>query len=175
MEDVHLTEAQTAFEDVLQQRRALEAEVVAGDHVDHQHLFHRCGIGSRLGGFLRLDGFVIDRIEQSRHRLIDGQIEVALLRLVARTTRQVLGSHRRQFVFVQLRLVVAIDHTRRAEKVRVTVVIRHVGEAAVELELEPALATAHTAPAVEKNASDNDDANNDQPLAQTEFHEIPDP
>ena len=71
--------------------------------------------------------------------------------------------------------MVAIDHARWAEQVRVTVIVRHVGEAAVELELEPALAAAHAAPAIKKNTGDDHYADDDQPLAQTDFHVIPCP
>jgi hypothetical protein len=74
---IHLAEAQATFENVLQQCRTLEAEIIARNHVDHQHFLHRSRIGCRPGGFLRFLGLVIDRIEQGRHRLVDGQIEVA--------------------------------------------------------------------------------------------------
>src|SRR3989338_5519160 len=177
VEDIHLSESQTAFEDVLQQRRALEALVLAGDHADHQHFLHgRQGLalapaGQASAGFHRL---IVHRIEQGRHRLVQAEGQVALLRLdhAATATVQLAGAQGRQVFLVELGFLMARQYPRRPQQRGVLVIVRQVGEAAIQPEFKLALATAHTPPAIEEDASDNDDADDDQPLAQTDFHVI---
>ncbi|MNP63781.1 hypothetical protein D3C76_1592200 [compost metagenome] len=58
----------------------------------------------------------------------------------------------------------------RAEQVRIFLFVRSIGEAAIQPEFELPLAATHAAPAIEQNAGDYDDANDNQPLAQTDIH-----
>ncbi|MNR16654.1 hypothetical protein D3C85_1332700 [compost metagenome] len=60
----------------------------------------------------------------------------------------------------------------RAEQVRIFLFVRSIGEAAIQPELEFPLAATHAAPAIEQNAGDYDDANDNQPLAQTDIHVV---
>ena len=60
--------------------------------------------------------------------------------------------------------------TRRSEQLGGVVDVGQVGKTAVQLELELALATTHATPAVEQNAGNDNDADDDQPLAQTDIH-----
>ena len=64
----------------------------------------------------------------------------------------------------------AIHHACGAQYFRRIVGIGKIGEATVQLELQLALATTHASPAVEQNAGDDNDADDDQPLAQTDIH-----
>src|SRR5690606_32102091 len=83
-------------------------------------------------------------------------------------------AERRQVAFVQLRLLVGIEHPRRAEHLgTATLFVRQVGITTIQTEFQLAFPAAHAPPAVEKNPGNNNDADNDQPLAQTDFHVIP--
>ncbi|MNT49258.1 hypothetical protein D3C72_1860980 [compost metagenome] len=118
-------------------------------------------------------GRIVHRVEQRRHRLVQAQVEVALLGFATAATIQLAGAHRGQVMLIQGRLVVAIDNPWRAEQTGVAIDLRQIGKTAVEFELQFTLATAHAPPAIEQDASDHNDADDDQPFAQTEFHEIP--
>ena len=83
-------------------------------------------------------------------------------------------AERRQVAFVQLRLLVGVQHTRRAEHFgAATLFFRQIGITAIQTEFQLAFPAAHAAPAVEKNTGNDNDADDDQPLAQTDFHVIP--
>ncbi|MNN26655.1 hypothetical protein D3C81_1401680 [compost metagenome] len=183
VEDVHVAVAQAAFQDVLQQRRTLEAAFVAGDHVDDQHFLgrrsrsrrcRRCGLTILLallglGLLFRFLGqgigevVFIQRTEQVRRRIVEVQVALARFAtaLAARLARTDLG----QLMLVQRGLLVR-DHSRRAEQFRTVVVaIRLVGKVAVQLEAQFALPAPHAPPAIEQNAGDHDKPNDDQPFA----------
>jgi len=66
--------------------------------------------------------------------------------------------------------VTVADHPRRAEHLGTVIGFRKGGDVAIQLELQLALATPHAPPAVEKNAGDDNDADDDQPFAQTDIH-----
>ncbi len=66
--------------------------------------------------------------------------------------------------------MLTIHDTRRPEQLGGVVDVGQVGKTAVQLELELALATTHATPAVEQNAGNDNDADDDQPLAQTDIH-----
>jgi hypothetical protein len=98
------------------------------------------------------------------------QIQITLLRLGARAIA-VLCAHSSTADLLR-----PVDgswlrsHTRAGlSRSGITVIIGHVGKAAIKLELEFALATAHAAPAVKENAGDHHNADNNQPLAQTDI------
>ena len=67
----------------------------------------------------------------------------------------------------------AVNYTRRAKQIGIAVIIRQIGKTAVKFELEFALTTAHPPPAIKQDAGNHNNADDNQPLAQTEFHEIP--
>ncbi len=196
VEYVHFAEAQAAFQNVLQQRRALEATLVAGDDADHQHFLGRRQLldaaagrcGTVAAGIFR--GKVIIAVgKQVRLARLGAQVQVALLRirssggaLAALGSLGRLGfalaitrrsAERRQVAFVQLRLLVGIQHPRRAKHFGIALFVRQVGITAIQTEFQLAFPAAHAAPAVEKNPGNDNDADDDQPLAQTDFHVIP--
>ncbi|MCY1286969.1 hypothetical protein D9M70_359520 [compost metagenome] len=183
VEDVHLAETQAALQDVLQQRRTGEAVFLAGDHVDHQHFLDRRQLVGRLRQLLVLPGalaallagfLVFDRRQQGWRLVVQAELQIALLRLdvLAAATIQLAGAHRRQFLGIQLGIALARRDPGRAEQVRIGILVRQVGEAVVQPEFQFALAAAHAPPAIEENAGDDDDADDDQPLTQTDFHEF---
>ena len=186
MEDIHLAKTQAAFEDVLQECRALETAGIAADHADDQDFFGSRLIVDRLarrtlGG--RLVREIVIAAAEAR-AIIDVEVQVALVRLGNRRATALAtlgrrlagftqrGAHRRQVVLVQLRLFMGIQHTGRPQQLGGAVVIRQVGQVSVQPELELALATAHAAPAIKKNTGNDNNADDDQPLAQTDFHVI---
>jgi hypothetical protein len=76
-------------------------------------------------------------------------------------------------VLVQLRLLVGIQHAGRAQQLGTGVFVRQVGQTSIKTEFQFSLAAAHTAPAIKKNTGNDNNADDDQPLAQTDFHVIP--
>ncbi|GBH11671.1 hypothetical protein KPSA1_05114 [Pseudomonas syringae pv. actinidiae] len=186
VENVHFAKTQTAFQNILQQRWALEAAFVARDNADDQYFFYRWQVlvfGDALGRLV-IRKIVVTRREQAR--AVQIKIQIALLRLIlallvtpffAAGTALVVtrvGAHRRQIMLVKLRLLVRVQHTRRAEHFgrRGFFFIRKVGEAPIQPEFQFALAAAHTAPAIKENTGNDYYADDDQPLAQTDFHVI---
>src|SRR3990167_6433419 len=174
MEDVHLAETQATFQNILQQRRAFEAFFIAGNHLDHQYFFNRWQF--LIAALAMTDGFdyiVINRVKQRWHGFFQAQIKVALLRLTAAATIQFTRAQRRQVFLIKSGLITAINNPRWAEQIGIAVIIRQVGKTAVKFELDFSLTTAHPPPAIKQDAGNHNNADDNQPLAQTEFHEIP--
>src|SRR5690606_27697227 len=157
------------FQNILQQRRALETIDIAGQYVDHQHLFNR----QRLTRRFRLFFLVLDWRQQGRHGLICRQVQIALLRLDVAPAIEFTGTHGRHVRLVEGGLALAINNPSRAKQVRVAIGIRQVAEAVVQLEPQLAATTTHATPAIKQNADDDDDPYDDQPIAQ--LHETPKP
>ncbi len=98
---------------------------------------------------------------------------MSFLALAALALLGFAGADAGQVLFVEGWLAV-LDHPRRPQQFsRVAVVVRQIGETAVELELQLALAAPHPPPTVEENAGDHDKPDNDKPFAQTDIHVIP--
>jgi len=170
MKNVHLAKAQTTFQDALQQRRPLEAFRMAGHHIDHQHFLYRRQVFLAVRGRLGRGAF-LDRSEQGRYRLLAVQLQVALAGLDTTAFVDVLGAERRQVLLVEGRFLVTLDHAYRAEQVGIDrFVIRQFTQAAVKLELELALAATHTSPAVEQDAGNHHDTDDNQPFTQAKIH-----
>ncbi len=185
VENVHLAKTQAAFQNVLQQCRALETAFAARDHADDQYFLNRKQVlvfGDALGRLVVRE-IVIAAGEQAR--AVEIQVQVALLWLVlallvaafvaiATLAFTRTGAHGRQIVLVELRLLVRIQHTGRTQHFgrRGFFFIRKVGEAPIQSEFQFTLAAAHTAPAIKENTGDDYYADDDQPLAQTDFHVI---
>ena len=117
--------------------------------------------------------FIFDRGQQGRYRLIGIQPQVALLRLEVALAIELAGADGGHIGFVEFGFALAIDDPRRAQQVGIGIVVGQVAEAVVELELQLAATAPHAAPAVKQNADDDDDTNDDQPIAQ--LHETPKP
>ncbi|MNZ46964.1 hypothetical protein D3C78_646660 [compost metagenome] len=184
VENIHLAETQAAFQNVLQQRRALEAGSVAADHADHQHFFslRLILVVDRWRGLGVIREIVVAAAEARAAVQIQAEVHVALGRLAV-ATLAALGTrlarlpgrhaHRRQILLVQLRLFMCVQHARRAQQLGAAVLVRQVGQTSVKAEFQFSLAAAHTAPAIKKNTGNDNNADDDQPLAQTDFHVIP--
>ena len=116
---------------------------------------------------------MLHRAEQGRHRLIQPQVEVALLRFATTATVKLAGAQGRQIFFIERGVTITLNYPGRAEQIRIAVIIGQVGKTAIEFELQLAFATAHTSPTIKQDAGDHNNADDNQPFAQTEFHEIP--
>ena len=107
---------------------------------------------------------------ESAPKLQEARAKVALARLASTTLVELAGAHGGQIFLVQRRLLVTLHHPRRAQQFGSALIVGHVGETAIEFEFQLAFAAAHPAPAIEENAGNDNDADDDQPLAQTDIH-----
>ncbi|RMT83810.1 hypothetical protein ALP40_05455 [Pseudomonas viridiflava] len=189
MEDVHLAETQAAFQDVLQQRRPFETAFAAGNHADDQHFLNRRQVFVFSDALRRLVVREVFVTAGKQARAVHVQIQVALMRLALALLVAIAalaltsalahvvsraGTHRRKVVLVQMRLFVGIQHTGRPQHFGGGrfLVVRKVGKAPIKPEFQFSLTAAHTAPAIEENTGNDNYADDDQPLAQTDFHVI---
>src|SRR5471032_104368 len=184
MENIHLAKTQATFQNVLQQRRAFEAGGVAANHADHQHFFglRLIFFADRWRGLGVIREIVVTAAEARAAVQVEAEVHVTLGRF-AMATLAALGArltrfpgrhaHGRQIVLIQLRLLMSIQHPWRAQQLGAGVLVRQVGQTSVKAEFKFSLAASHATPAIEKNTGNDNNADDDQPLAQTDFHVIP--
>ena len=113
MEDVHFAEAQATLENVLQQRRTTETVRITANDVDDEYFLDGRQFLLRLVfPFLVITN---NRIEQRRYGLVAVELEVALKGFVLPALFAGLArAHRRHVALIQRRLMISINHARRA-------------------------------------------------------------